>query len=89
MNVYKYPIKGIKIIRPKNKPLSTDIIIGYELVEIQDYNLFKGCLPISKQCQQPVYENIEKLLKNISLYKKSFIYIKNSSFSPINEEIYV
>lgn len=85
LSVYQYPIKGIKIISPKNKPLETDVIIGYTLVEVNDSNLFTGCLSLQmhKQYQQPVYENLEKLFRNLN---RNSISITPKNLSPIYEE---
>jgi len=83
LSVYQYPIKGIKIISPKKKPSETDVIIGYTLVQDHTSNLFTGCLPLHKQYQQPVYENLENLFKNLN--QKS-ISIMPKNLSPIYEE---
>lgn len=85
LTVYQYPIKGIKIISPKKKPSDTDVIIGYTLVEVSDHNLFTGCLPLNihKQYQQPVYENLEKLFRNLNTKSIS---IMPRNLSPIYEE---
>jgi hypothetical protein len=86
MSIYQYPIKGIKIINPKKKPSETDVIIGYELIEIQDHNPFTGCLYLHKQYQQPVYENLENLFKNLNTQSISII---PKNLSPIYEEVCV
>lgn len=82
MNIYQYPIKGIKIISPKKKPSETDVIIGYTLVQ-DTSNLFTGCLPLHKQYQQPVYENLENLFGKLNTKSISII---ARNLSPIYEE---
>lgn len=83
LSVYQYPIKGIKIISPKKKPSETDVIIGYTLVQDHTSNLFTGCLPLYKQCQQPVYENLENLFGKMNTKSIS---IMPKNLSPIYEE---